>query len=155
MIILFPLDFVLMVLAVCVFLGVGWATLIASWLWSHAIIVGIIFLVIHILYSVFSVIAVGSDYSIAGMICAVIHAIFPPIIIIKSYQMTVATNDNFGTYLLFEWMLVFFCMSGIEYLWSKATETRGGLSYFRLIVFTGLSVVASVMLVMLIQSEGF
>lgn len=155
MVILVSLDFVLTVLAVLLFLGIGWATMLASWLWSHAIAVGIVLLIFHIILSIFYIIATGSDYKLVGAICALIHAIFPPAIVISAYQMTVMTGENFSGNLFLQWLLVFGCMSVVEWLWSKAIDTRGGGSYVRLILFTLLSMAAAVIVIGLIRSEGF
>ena len=155
MILFFSLDFVFMILAVLIFLGVGWATMVASWLWSHAIIVGIVLLVLHILISFGHVVVTGEDYGIVGIVCALIHSVFPPAVIFTTYHMTVQSGHSFGLNLLFQWLLVFACLGGIECLWAKGSATNGGLSYFRLIVFTLLCTIASVVLIGLIYTEGF
>ena len=153
--IIVSLDLILTILAVCFFLGAGWAVMIGSWLWSHAIAVGIFLLVIHVVFSFCNIVAVATDYKLPGIISAAIHAAFPPIIVISAYRMCIASGKSFGGSLFINWLLIFFCISAIECLWNKATETRGGLSYFRLVVFTIFGRAASLFVTNLILREGF
>ena len=149
------LDLILIVLAVLSILGIGWGIMIGSWLWSHAIIIGIVLLVIHIVLS-FGYIIIGAEtYKIVGVVLAIFRAIFPPIIIVSAYKMTVASGKDFGGALLFQWFLIFGLVGGIECLWNKAFETRDGLWYLRLIGMTALAIAASVLLTRIILVEGF
>lgn len=154
-ILLLPLDLVLAILGVLMFLGVGWATMLGAWLWSHALIIGIILLVIHVIYCLGTVLLVNDDYGIMGIVCSIIHIPFSLLIVISAYQAMLESEKNFGVGILFEWLLCFGCISGIECLWVKATDTKGGLSYFRLIIFTAIYVVISFFLINLIKREGF
>lgn len=155
MILFVSLDAVMIVWAILCFLGIGWATMLGSWLWSHAIIVGILLLVIHIAISLVHIVCGMDDYSIIGLILAIIWSICSPAIIITFYKMMVASGKAFGVGFLLNWIMNFAVISVIDCLWYYAFETSGGRSYVRLLVFSIFAIAASVFVIRLALVEGF
>lgn len=152
---LIPLDGILVIIGILALLGIGWATMVGAWLMAHATIVGIILLIIHIIFILGAMISLYQDYRFLGIICAAVHSVCPPLIIITSYQAMVNSGKEFGFGMMFEWVLTFLVMSLAEWLWFKAMDTEGGTSRFRLVLFTLLSVIVSLIIVTITIQEGY
>lgn len=73
MFIIFSLDSILLVLAVMTLLGIGWAAMILTWIWEHAVIIGIILLILHIIINLGHTMIAAENYAGLGIICSVIH----------------------------------------------------------------------------------
>ena len=125
MVLLIPLNAVLTIGAVLMFLGVGWATMIGMWLFEHALAVGIVLLIIHIIVSLGWAFILGEEHSIIGIICAVAHAIPPPFAVKFIYDEVVQSGSGFGFWSLVEFLLMFWCLSIIDAVWMKAINGIG------------------------------
>ena len=155
MIFFFSLDVIVIILAMIAIVGAFLGISIGTWLFEHAVIVGIVLLIIHILASLSAIICAFQDYSFTGLICAIIHSLFPPAFILSAYQATLQSGKEFGFGILFEWILVFVCMCVTEFFHFKAIDTTGGRSYFKLISLTLVYILISAFLIALIRTEGF
>lgn len=138
MLLIFSLDSVLLILAALMFLGIGWASLILSWLWQHAVLIGIILLVLHIIVNLGHTKIAAENYGGLGIICSVIHAVAQPLLVVKSYSATAASEMDLNVFVI--WFVVFSALLVSENFWYKASEARGGLSVGSLLVNTCFSV---------------
>ena len=145
----------LTVIGVIFFFLMGWATMIAAWLWSHAVIVGIVLLVLHGIWSVCCAVNAFADYSILGLILSIIHSVFPVITLVTAYDMAMLEGGAFTVSLMLNWIVIFMCMLGTECLFLSAMKTDGGTSYGRMIFFSILNIAASALLLSIVKTEGF
>ena len=92
--------------------GVLWVSEFVVWIFSHKFIVGGFLLLIHILFSIVKCYHAYINYSIKGVICAIIHAIFPPIVVVACYYASIESiNDGTSIFSFsFNWILAFLCM---------------------------------------------
>lgn len=151
MIIIFPVA----ILGLILLFILIWGATIAAWLWSHAIAVGVVLLVIHVIWSFISAVNALADYSIVGLICSVVHSVFPPITIITAYKMALESGGSFSISLMWNWILLLMMVLGIECLWFTAISSKGGTSYLRFVFFSILNIAASIFLLSLVRTEGF
>lgn len=145
MLLIFSLDSILLILAALTFLGIGWASLILSWLWQHAVMIGIILLVLHIIVNLGHTIIAAENYAGLGIICSVIHAVVQPLLVVKTYSIMSASKMDLNLFVV--WFVVFSALLVSENFWYKASEARGGLSVGSLLVNTFFSVGICVFLI--------
>lgn len=138
--------------------GVEWIAQLISWLFANALIVGLILLIIHICFSAATIRRAYIDYSTKGAFCAIIQAAFPPMIITACYYASLEAVEAQTSIISFSfnWILVFFCMTGIWYLGNLALDTETHpKSNLRLIGFTILNVLLSIQLIGMVTYSGF
>ena len=150
MIIIIPLT----VLGVIAFLLIGWGTMIAAWLWSHAVVVGIIIFILHGLLSLLCAVNSASEYSILGLILSLVHSVIPVITLITAYDASFAEGGGFTVSLMLNWIIIFFVMIGVEWLFLTAMNTDGGRSYGKFILFSILNIGASALLLSIVKTAG-
>lgn len=145
MFIIFSLDSILLVLAVMTLLGIGWAAVILTWIWEHAVIVGIVLLILHIIINLGHTMIAAENYAGLGVICSVIHAVVQPLLVMKAYSISSYSAINFELFAF--WFIVFGALLISENYWYKATEARNGLSVGSLLFNSFLSIGICVFLI--------
>lgn len=151
MYLIFSLDAIFLFMAFMLFLGIGWGSMGAAWLWQHAVIIGIVLLIIHIILSFGHTVIAAEGYSIFGIICSTLHAIIQPLLVAKAYSMSAYEDFGFGLFVF--WLIVLGGLHISENFWYKATDTRNGLSYGRLLINTFLSVGICLFLIIFFSSD--
>ena len=137
--------------------GVLWISELILWLFSNSIIVGGALLLIHLVVTIIKARHVYFEYSILGVFCTIIHAIFPPVIIYSCYRVSmIAIHDGIGNIsFTVEWFLVLLCMVGTSYLGYLALDTENHLkSKKRLLGYTFLNIISSIWLIGMILGNG-
>ena len=155
MIVIFSLDAVLLLMAALMFIGIGWVTMLAAWVWQHALIVGIILLILYLIQTFAFAVITRKDYGVLGSICTVAHAILPPFVVIEAYKASIATGESFGLSMLINFMLVFWGLGVSEMLFSRTLVERKNTSLLCVVFFTVLSIAVSALLLRLVIVEGF
>ena len=138
--------------------GVLWISEFLLWLFNNSIIVGGVLLLIHLFVTIIKAKRVYFEYSTLGVICTIIHAIFPPVVIYSCYRVSlIAINDGIGNIsFTIEWFLVLLCLIGTSYLGHLALDTENHLkSSKRLLGYTFLNIISSIWLIGMILGNGF
>ena len=148
---------VLTIVALIIFMILFRASNLIFWLFSNVQITGSILLLVYIIPTIISIYHSYKSYHVTGVVCAFIHAIFPPIVVIVSYLAAKeALQEGVSIFsFAFNWFLVFLCLLFTSCLAAYSLSDEKGLSHFRLLGFTVLNVLVSIQLIGMIHSSGF
>lgn len=136
MVILLPINFILGVLGVLIMLGASWALAIGSWLWSCAVPVGIIIIVLYIIWSIFKLVVGFENCSFLGAVSAIVTAVLTVMVLINAYQTAMASGRAFDFSMLVNWILLFAALNISELASMKAISG----SYIGLVAFSVLDI---------------
>lgn len=146
---------IIVFLMALVFVGIQTVATFVMWLFAHALIVGIILLIIYIPVVIHRIKSAARDYHTLGVICAIIHSIFPPIVLYACYHASIEAilaDKSIFSFAL-NWILAIFCLF-LTLLLSFYALSYGN-SRPKVIILTILYALASMQLSGMIYVAGF